>query len=355
MRGVPTAPCATALAAAVSVLIGLAAPAAAAPLFGYNDNAVRAGRIGATSDAQLTERSGANVTRLTFDWRWVEPQKGVRRFAAYDEIYRAMRARGIRPLLILMFAPWWAWDAGVSCNQWTRECRYPPAREHYADWRSIAAELARRYPEAAGIEVWNEPNIASFWRPGPDPVRYVKLLGETYRAVKAVAPNMPVVSGGLANPATVPGVSLSSVSFLKAMYQNGARPYMDGIGVHPYPGRIDSGPGSPLRRNMADWRFIRDWFGDVRKPFWATELGLSSSRPNPAMRLREDQQADGLRSAYRALAGMPDVKAVFVHELVQAGNDRTVVESGYGVVRPDLRPRKAYCALARERGRTPCG
>ena len=332
------------------------APAAGipAPLFGYNDNAVRAGRISAEADAQLTQRSGANITRLTFDWRWVEPQRGQRRFAKYDEIYSAMRARDIRPLLILMFAPSWAMDSTVSCNQWAQECRYPPAREHYADWRSIAAELATRYPDAAGIEVWNEQNSSIFWRSGPDPGRYKELLAETYRAVKAVAPSMPVISGGLADAGNVAGVSLSLTNYLKRMYQHGAAPFMDGIGIHPYPSTLDSGPNSRLQENMAEYRHIRNYFGDAGKPFWATEVGLSSSNISPSLQLTEDQQAAGLRSAYRALAGMADVRAVVVHELVQNGTDVSDVSSGWGVVRPDLTPRRAFCVLALERGRRSC-
>ena len=325
-----------------------------APLFGFNDNAVRAGRIGAEANAQLTQRAGANITRLTFDWRWVEPQRGNRRFQAYDDIYRAMRARGIRPLLILMFAPSWALDPAVGCNQWAQDCRYPPAREHYPAWRSIAAELARRYPDAAGIEVWNEPNSSIFWRSGPDPARYTELLAETYRAVKAVAPTMPVVSGGLADARNVPGIGISLASFLKGMYLNGAAPFMDGIGIHPYPYTLDSGPGSRLQQNMKTYRYVRDYFGDKGKPFWATEIGLSSSNATPSLRLTDEQQATGLLSAYRALAGMADVRAVVVHELLQSGGDPGQVNSGWGVVRPDLTPRRAFCVLARERGRNSC-
>ena len=41
--------------------------------------------------------------------------------------------------------------------------------------------VAQRYPEAAAIEIWNEPNVHWFWRPRPDPARYTELLVEALR------------------------------------------------------------------------------------------------------------------------------------------------------------------------------
>jgi hypothetical protein len=253
-----------------------------------------------------------------------------------------------------MWAPSWALGPEFSCNQWAQECRYPPARAHYADWGSIAAELARRYPDAAGIEVWNEPNLSTFWRPSPNPARYTELLAEAYRAIKAVSPSMPVISGGLANPSGVPGVSVRLTDFLRAMYRNGSAAVSDGIGVHPYPNSVDSGPGSWFQTTVNTWRAVRNSFGDSGKPFWATELGMSTSDPDAALRFNEQQQAAGLLSAYRTLAGMSDVKAVVIHELVQNGTASPSNVSGWGLLRPSLAPRPAYCALAGERGLTPC-
>src|SRR3954451_8533903 len=81
-------------------------------LFGFNDNAVRAGQLSAPADAGLAARAGANLTRVTFDWRYAEPSPRQYDLSAYDAIYRASLAKGIRPLWIVMFAPRWAWAPG---------------------------------------------------------------------------------------------------------------------------------------------------------------------------------------------------------------------------------------------------
>lgn len=191
--------------------------AAPSPRLGFNDNAVRGGQLSAGRDALLTERVGGQIHRLTFDWRWVEVNQGVYRLEAYDEIYRAMLARGIRPLFVLMFAPHWAWDRSVRCDRWRSDCRFPPAREHYQAWRRVARLLATRYRRAAGIEVWNEPNERIFWQPRPDPVRYAELLREAYGGVKAAHSRMPVISGWLTTRATSSGNAMSLADFASAV------------------------------------------------------------------------------------------------------------------------------------------
>jgi polysaccharide biosynthesis protein PslG len=316
--------------------------------FGFNDNAVRSGRIDVVQDAALTAAAGADITRLTFDWRWVEPQPGVQWFDEYDQIYGAMLARGVRPVLILMLAPWWTWDPTVGCNQWAQDCRYPPGPAHYADWGRMAAQLAARYPEAAAIEVWNEPNISGFWQPRPDPVRYTQLLREAYLAVKRVNPRMPVVSGGVTNDDQTSPDRISLADFTRAVYANGGKDYMDGLAFHPY--SRSAGAGSQFERDFATVRSVRDAFGDSRKPLWVTEVGLSTTGSDPGLSVTPEEQATALRAMYRAVAAMPDVKAMIVHELLDSGADPGNLESGFGVLRGDLSAKPAFWALSEERG-----
>jgi polysaccharide biosynthesis protein PslG len=317
------------------------------PLFGFNDNAVRGGALSAGADAELSATVGANVTRLTFDWRWVEPRKGELELGAYDEIYGAMLARGVRPVFVLMFAPQWAWDAGAACNQWTQDCRYPPAPDHYADWRRIAALLATRYPQAAGIEVWNEPNFWIFWSPQPDPVRYTELLKQAYVAIKGANPSMRVISGGLTNHEYTGDGVVSMTDFASGIYRNGGKDYMDALAFHPYPwGEERWIPG----KSFVDLRAVRDSFGDSGKPLWITEAGITTTGPDPARRFTEAQQAEGLARYYRTVSAMPDVEAIILHTLIDNGTDPADPETGYGIVRRDLTRKPAFCALAAERG-----
>ena len=66
------------------------------------------------------------------------------------------RQSGIQPLTILSYAS--AWSNGVA-----------PARDEEADRFAVLAEATvRRYRHVRAWEVWNEPNIPTFWQPKPD-------------------------------------------------------------------------------------------------------------------------------------------------------------------------------------------
>jgi hypothetical protein len=253
-----------------------------------------------------------------------------------------MRARGIRPLFILVFAPTWA-NGGV-CDQWVADCRNPPSPAHYDDAGRMAALLAQRYPDAAGIELWNEPNLREFWAPAPDPTAYGHLLQAVHHAVKAVAPDMPVIGASLANGE--PAGFISPAQFLGGIYDAGAGASMDAIGVHPYPFSATSLANT--FRTLDAVRAVRDAHGDSGRPLWVTELGATTSGVGA---LNENEQAGIFVAAYRALRAMPDIGGIYFHTLVEPPYPWWDPETGYGIVRADLSPKPAFCALAAERGR----
>lgn len=325
-------------------------PAKRKVLFGFNDNAIRAGLISASDDAKLTQRVGADVHRLGMDWRWLEPQPGKFNWSAYDDIYREMTARGIKPLFILTFAPSWALDPSTPCDQWHYDCRMPPGRAHDADWQRVAAAVAKRYPNAAGIEIWNEPNETTFWQPGPDPARYAELLKLAYAAIKSANPSMKVLGGSASNRQYAEGDSITQTAFLQGMYRAGAKGSMDALSVHPYPWSLQP---SLTKQSLDQARAVRNANGDSKLPLWVTEIGLSTNGMDRYM-FSPSQQSSGLAQLYSTLAAMSDVQAIMVHTLLEPGGPAANRELGYGVLNPDRTPKPAYCALGALRGVKSC-
>ena len=312
-----------------------------APWFGFNDNAIRAGQLSAEEDARLTEAVGGAIHRLTFDWRYAEPNPGSFRFAAYDRIYAAMLARGIRPLFVLAFAPTWAREWSLLCSG---DCRQPPARRHYPEWRRIAATLAVRYPRAAGIEVWNEPNERVFWHSGPDPERYAEILREAHRGIKEANPSMPVLTGGFSNRYLSDDDGMALTDFLRRTYSSGARRHFDALAFHAYP----SGPRlGAVGRALREVKTIAARFGDAGVPLWVTETGISTTDPRPHFDVDLDEQAHTVTEAVRILR-RAGVKVVLVHTLLEPDRDSTA--RGFGLVALDGRPKPAFCHLARLAG-----
>jgi len=289
---------------------------------GFNDNSVGQQLVTPAQDARLLSRTKANAVRVTLDWAAVERRPGDFDFAWADAVYRAMLARHIKVLWIPMFAPRWA--AGNVCLLRLVGCHAPPAPAHDADWEALITDLASRYPASAGIEVWNEPNLAAFWQPRPNPARYTQLLKEAYEAAHGVNPTLPVVSGGLGDALGGPR-NMSLPDFLRAMLADGARPFMSALGVHPYPYGPDE---TAFVQAMAQTRSILDHDDDQALPIWITEMGVSTTGPNG---VTQAAQASELADLYKRAEAMPDVNAVFFHTLLDPPGPVTDPEVGYGV------------------------
>jgi hypothetical protein len=311
-------------------------------LFGVNNNGVAHGVATPGQAAKLIAGMGAEIDRVQIQWASFEPTPGDRRFAFYDAIYRADLRRGVRPLFNLSSAPPWATDA--LCAFAPNPCHAAPSPEHYADAARTAAAIARRYPRAAGIEIWNEPNAPYFWAPTPDPYAYSRLLAKSYRAVKRVRPRMPVVGGvtSSGSPGPVPG-HIDAPDFVSALRAYHALRHMDVLSLHAYAEQGDTSGQSAVENAEA----VRAALGDRRKPIWITETGVTTTGSHA---MSEQAQALTLLRITELLPAIPSVKMVLIHTLVEPPRGLLSPETGFGIVRPGLRPKPAYCALSASMG-----
>jgi polysaccharide biosynthesis protein PslG len=336
-----------ACAATTIALVSGVSAASAEPLFGFNDNSAAMGQVTPAIAAQLATNAGATSTRVLFNWRDSERQPGVLRLDGYDKIYSESIARGIRPVFTLAFAPSWAWSPTVTCAAGA-DCRYPPAPERDAAWRRIVTTIVKRYPDLAALEIWNEPNLNSFWQGGIDPARYTSLLTQAYGSARAAGSQVPILGGALApNFEVVSAAGMAYRGFLKKMYDAGAKGAMNGIAIHPYPDDVDYWR---FYKMLTDVRDVRDDAGDSASKLWITEFGASTTDPaNVNFAFDTSSQAVMLVSLAAKLRAMPDVAGVFVHTLISPTIfSATSSNFGYGVVgpQPNLVPKPAYCAIA---------
>ena len=302
----------------------------------------------ADQTAGLVAQLGADSQRFVVDWAVAEPRppdgEHAYDFSAFDPMYRAALDRGIRPLLVALSAPAWAADPGTTPGSGSHN---PPAEARLDDWASFLGAVARRYPEALGIEIWNEPNLDAFWGAGanavrPDPARYARLLAAAHDAIKAVDPRLLVVGGALAPGAGNPAGDLTAEDFASAVFAAGGAAQMDALSLHPYPGT--GGVREALARIEAV-RGARDEAG-ARTPLWLTEVGVTTTGPNA---VGEDRQARELVAICRAVGRRPDIDALYVHTLVERPGPTTSPEPGFGLMRSvpggELRPKPGYGAI----------
>lgn len=278
--------------------------------------------------------------RLFVQWRRVEGTRDQYNWTVTDRAYQAMQANGAeperKPVMVIHDAPNWARDPAAPCPV-ADGCTYPPLPEYDGEWRQFVQDAVTRYPNVRAIEVWNEPNLAKFWGPAPDPRRYAEVLALAHDAVAAAGSSAPVITGGLA-PVSTSTTRISSREFLREIYNQGCACDFEGIGMHAYP-RTE-----PLVDEMwheIDRLFaVRDNHNDPGTPQWNTEVGVSSDATEG---VGPERQGTELTRLYHSIEGH-EIKSFIIYRFHDAA-DETPYWNHTGVVDQSLALKPAYCEL----------
>lgn len=267
--------------------------------------------------------------RVTYYWSDIEPTAGNWQFAVYDSLMKRAGGGQIPLLGILAYAMKRVAGAAADMQGDPWALSFCPP-DTLADFATFAGTVVARYPAIQYWEIWNEPNTQNFWRPGPDPARYVDLLKLAYAAVKAANPKAVVVLGGLS-----PGIgsgqinTMTGTSFLQAVYQSGGQPYFDAVGFHPYNGAAS--PDSYLTDYVSSLHDVMTQYGDGNKSIWVTEIGwYVGSGSN----LSESDQASYLSSAFSILYNLQYVQSVYWYNVRDYSNQPPVNQPPASVCGP---------------------
>jgi hypothetical protein len=236
-------------------------------------NADLLGESQATQEAQLANmKNNLHITmvRVDLDWEYVQYGGSTSYdWSLYDPLFSAISAEGMTPLVVIQGTASWASTSGSIVAQ--------PVPAQFA---AFVTAVVDRYG-AQDYEIWNEPNNTAFWAT-PNAAVYTTLLQDSYQAIKAVAPSSTVISGGLAPVPTSDG-DINPVTFLQQMYADGAEPYMNAVGYHPYsypalPNTAESWSGwTNMSATSPSIRSVMTANGDSGKQVWLTEVGYPSN------------------------------------------------------------------------------
>ena len=178
-----------------------------------------------------TVESGAGLVRLALSWQNVagsgrppdpaNPGSASYNFSSIDPAVRDAEARGLAVLLTLSAAPAWAEGPGRPAN--ARPGTWKPNPSDLANFsQAVAARYSGGFdPDGSGpapplpavqaIQIWDEPNQDYWLSPAfqgstaVSPAHYREMLNASYPAVKAVNPQMLVVTGGTSPYGDPPG------------------------------------------------------------------------------------------------------------------------------------------------------
>lgn len=353
------------LLAAIALLIALAsgtlpAQASAGQIAGVQAHLLWGG-VDATERARqldAVEDLGAGMIRVDVGWSTLEAN-GKGQYSSWylnkiDSVVNEAEARGLKLLFTFTSTPCWASSAPDSLKQdcagswWDRGVQdYAP--KNPSDYADALAFLAHRYRgRIAAWEIWNEPNLESFFKAPDQASAYVALAKAAYPAVKAADPGATVLAGSLAN---------SHVAFTRALYAAGIKGSFDAFSIHPYSG--DRSPLDPLEGQNPSWTFIRG-VPAVRqvmldnaddKPLWLTEFGWNTSTERDTEPWRngvtEETQATYTEQAYQQMAQWSYVPVGITYTLKDRSTDTSYYLDNFGLLRYDNSRKPAYEAYKR--------
>jgi hypothetical protein len=292
---------------------------------------------------------GATWIRVDVNWAVIQA-RGRRSYAwsPFDRVVRSARARGLNVLGGIVYTPRWAEPSGGKASS-------PPA--HLGDYATFAGRAAKHFGRLGvhAYEIWNEPNNGDSWEPSPDPVRYTKMLRLASAAIKSADHEATVISGGLSPYGSYGERTarfVNPLDFLEAMYANGARDALDGVGWHPYsfPLGLSFSPRSAwsqMSETVPSARSIMRANGDGAKRIWATEFGAPTGESSKA--LTEAAQAALVREAYTKLKAWRWAGPAFLYSYRDHGavDPGASPDGGFGLVRSDWSKKPSYEAYAR--------
>lgn len=273
----------------------------------------------ADRDLKLIQEAGFRWVKQELPWRELEGAgKGQWQWATADRVIDQIEAHDLKVIVRLGAQPAWA-SSGVAFPEVG-----PP--DNFRDYYDYVFAVANRYKgRIEAYQIWNEPNLAREWggQP-PNPAEYVELLKVAYQAIKAADPNAIVISAGMAPTTRNDDHAMPDTHFIQAMYDAGASPYFDALGVHaagyksppeidpavvaadPALNNNDSGPVELRRvyafRRVEDLRELMVKNGDAAKKVVVLEFGWTiDPRPDSPYHwhaVSETQQDKYLQRAF---------------------------------------------------------
>ena len=159
----------------------------------------------------IMKKAGIKYVRTDLDWAQVEPKEGEWNFSKWDAVLDEISAQNMEILPILPGAV---------------PKRAAPAYKNLDKFETYLRKCVERYKDRIKAwEIYNEPNLKSFWGDNPNPAEYAKLLERAYKAIKSIDPELKVLYAG---------VSGVPIDYIEKTFEAGASKYFDIMNIHPY-------------------------------------------------------------------------------------------------------------------------
>jgi GH35 family endo-1,4-beta-xylanase len=332
----------------------------------------------------MTKKLGMTWIKQQVAWGSLEYEKGNMDWSGLDRIIRKASKADLKIMLSIVSAPTWS-HPGVGPNEDDKNgIKAPPDDLNlYANFVGQVVERykSQGYPVHA-VEVWNEQNLDREWRVNPqkiDAARYVQMLSLTYKKVKAIDPNLVVISGAPSPTGQDNGVNfVDDLKYIQQMVNAGLLNNADCIGIHhngynippdvlyqdapKHAKAATAGYRGPFDNPDHSWSFRTTLQESSRivggkKPLCITEFGWPSSEgittpTRPGFEFSKDNtlqdQANYIVQAFQLMKQWGFVKIAFLWNLnfFNVTDDPSTTDNAiYSLLDPNARARPAFDAL----------
>jgi hypothetical protein len=328
---------------------GHATRASVGQLRGVNLTPYRAFYPGGQSDGdnqreiQSACRMGSDVVRVFVSWQVLEPSRGQVNpdyASELDSLMSQASACGMKVMLMLFGTPPWDSSDPAGASD-PAAVRYPARDPDHFRW--MVSWILSRWPTLHSFEVWNEPNLQSYFQGSP--ADYAAMVNAAVAVKRQLGSSTLILAGTLA-----PGGS----DFLSQLYAAGMSG-QDGISLHPYSMYCYSSctltnpspAQAPFRAAITAIHNVMAAHGD-QSGLWLTEFGFATCPAVPAC-ISEGQQANWMVKSIRIAACYPYIKGVtpfLLRDIPVADPQWALVWDGhFGLLRSDFSPKRSFPAM----------
>jgi hypothetical protein len=319
-------------------------------------------------DLQKVTGAGFGWQKSLFQWRLIEPQRGVYNWTEAERVVKASNAAGVKVIARLDFEPTWA-RADHAANG-------PP--DNYQDYASFVNAVVDHFKPGspngtiAAIELWNEPNLSREW--GNQPISrasaadYVRLMCLANTAAKRASPAIVTISAGLSPTGVINSEAVDDTVFLQWMYDAAPQGCFDVLGAHGAGYKAPPSISPQELSSNTEWgghssfgfrrvEMLRDVMvrnNDAAKQVWLLEFGWTSDSLHQAYawhRVTEQQKAQYIVDAFRFARDnwQPWIGVMTVWNVAAPDWSPEREEYWWSITNPDGSTRPAYDALVQAR------
>jgi hypothetical protein len=247
-----------------------------------------------------------------------------------DRLVNMVEAEGMQLVGILDLPPRWATRNITPVT----DCPDQPPFDLPA-YANFAAQVAARYGSArlSAIELENAPNLPGVW-PKAEPCAYTRLMQATYPAIKAVDPNITVLTAGLGSQRN-DGIGQSGDVFFQNLYTYGAQGSFDVLSWHPYSYPCFPSYSCDIARPWYRTATVRQAMvdnGDGNKQIWATEFGAPTGGVAGDGHVDENNQAAMMVNAMKTWHDFAWAGPIFVFCFRDFGTNPANKSDWFGLV-----------------------